>query len=232
MSKSRGLLWACVVIWLGACASDGLDPGTDASATPDASADVAGAADSASAADATGAADAPAPADASADGSAAADAVTGTDGSAATDAGTRDGGPRFAQTAECLQCTQDVLANGSEMVKKSCPPQIGCEGLAASDRVLCEALLDCMLASKCWDDATGAAKCLCGTAQGLACTTAANGACRNEIMAATDSSDYVQAAARLYNTRDYPASGNPAKRFTCQIQGGCRDKCTAVVPAF
>lgn len=143
--------------------------------------------------------------------------------------GGAEAGRRVAQTAECLACTQDAIDNGTPMVKQSCPPRIGCAELPAPDRELCEALLECMLVTKCWDDPIGPAKCFCGTATSLACTSTANGPCKDQVLAATRATDGTQASVRLFNTVSHPASGLPAKLFTCQVAGGCRDKCTALV---
>lgn len=149
----------------------------------------------------------------------------GADGLAA-DAGTASGdGGALVQSAACLMCTQEAITNGSEMLKKVCPPQIGCAGLADPERSRCEALLQCMLETRCWDDALGAVKCFCGTATGLACTTAPTGVCRKEFQAATGTTDNIMVSARMFDVRNHPASGLPAKLFQCQIQAGCRSTC-------
>jgi hypothetical protein len=101
-----------------------------------------------------------------------------------------------------------------------CPPQIGCDKITAgpADRALCEALHACMLSTHC--AANDPLDCLCGTATGTSCVTAANGACREQTLAATRSSNATEAGTRFYDFA-YP-SGYATQEIACR-----RDYCGA-----
>jgi hypothetical protein len=96
-----------------------------------------------------------------------------------------------------------------------CNALMGCANISdPADRQLCQTLLGCMNAHPtCW--ATNPATCLCGTAQGLQCTTSPNGVCLTEAVAATKAgpNDYTTTGTRFYDTR-YP-SGHATQEIVC-----------------
>jgi hypothetical protein len=76
---------------------------------------------------------------------------------------------------------------------------IGCSNIAdAADRALCDALVTCMRTTMC--RTTDPLDCLCGTAQGTACASAAaNGVCKPQVQAATKTTDPVGNGTLFYS---------------------------------
>jgi hypothetical protein len=98
-----------------------------------------------------------------------------------------------------------------------CDATIGCQNVSgAGDRALCQTLFDCMRVTRC--AVNDPMDCLCGTAAGAACLTGANGACRDETVAATKAASFTEAGARFYDFA-YPG-GYATQRIACW-----RDNC-------
>src|SRR5439155_96485 len=93
----------------------------------------------------------------------------------------------------CFSCEDGGIGSGD------CDPQIGCKNITnAADKALCVALDTCMRQTNCWSN--DPLDCLCGTATGTACASAAaNGACKAEIQAATKSTDPVANGTLFYS---------------------------------
>jgi hypothetical protein len=94
----------------------------------------------------------------------------------------------------CGQCEAKQVADGL------CDPQIGCENITtgAADVALCVALRSCMLNNHC--AGTDPFDCFCGTAQGTACITGANGPCKQQVLDATKSgTDLTNAGTKFYD---------------------------------
>jgi hypothetical protein len=72
----------------------------------------------------------------------------------------------------------------------------------AEDRALCQALLDCMRSTHCWLEDPN--RCYCGTAMDTACLIEPNGVCRDQVFAATKTTNATDAGIRFYDTT-YPA---------------------------
>jgi hypothetical protein len=109
--------------------------------------------------------------------------------------GTCTGGSNpWDRTPACLTCEDGAKASGD------CDPAIGCANITtgAADMALCVALDTCMRKTGCWSK--DPLDCLCGTAVGTTCaSSAANGACKAEIQAATKTTDPVANGTLFYN---------------------------------
>jgi hypothetical protein len=100
---------------------------------------------------------------------------------------------------------------------------IGCENITdPADKALCDALFKCMRETGCWHK--DPLDCLCGTAQGTSCASAAaNGECKLQVQAATKSTDPV-ANGTLFYSFTVPA-GFATQRVACE-----HDNCSPVAP--
>jgi hypothetical protein len=134
--------------------------------------------------------------------------------------------PDDAQAAEtaasCGACYAEALASATggacKVAKANGCDEIPAEGVgpnkSANDRVLCQALDDCMKTTKCWAGANGPSDCFCGTASKLDCTTPkADGVCKAQIMAATKAANELLAGAMLFSP-NLP-SGFAAQKYAC-----------------
>jgi hypothetical protein len=82
----------------------------------------------------------------------------------------------------------------------------------AADRLLCQALHDCMRSTQCWH--SDPLDCLCGDARGTACASAqANGQCKPQVQAATRTTDPV-ANGTLFDSFSVPA-GFATQQIAC-----------------
>ncbi len=116
----------------------------------------------------------------------------------------------------CSTCEQQAVSDGL------CDPNLGCEHVSGdADRALCDALFSCMLSSHC--AVNDPIDCLCGDAKGASCFTGANGACREQVMAATKQTEVVEAGKRFYDMA-FP-SGFATQRVACWF-----DFCAATAP--
>jgi hypothetical protein len=117
----------------------------------------------------------------------------------------------------CLACEQDAVFSGD------CDGRMGCGHITnAADRALCEALDQCMRATGCWSH--DPLDCLCGTAKGLSCaSSAANGACKAEVQAATKTTDPLANGTLFYNL-SVPA-GFATQQAACD-RDLCLDPCS------
>jgi hypothetical protein len=73
----------------------------------------------------------------------------------------------------------------------------------AADQDLCQGLLDCMRTTRCWT--TEPIDCYCGTARDTACLVEPNGDCKDQLFAATKTTDPPTAGIRFYDPA-YPAA--------------------------
>lgn len=115
----------------------------------------------------------------------------------------------------CKTCLDSSIATGD------CEAGIGCDGLTGSDKDLCVALYDCMKTTGCWSN--DPLDCLCGTAKGVSCaSSAANGACKAQIQAATKTTDPVGNGTAFYSL-NVPA-GHATQYFAC-VKDFCPTDC-------
>ncbi len=117
-----------------------------------------------------------------------------------------EGAVAGANDFPCKTCELENIASGT------CVEGAGCDGLSGIDKNLCLALVACIRSTGCWKKA--ASDCLCGTATGVACASAAaNGACRQEIQAATKTLDFLKNGL-LLNSLSVPA-GHATQLIAC-----------------
>ncbi len=126
-------------------------------------------------------------------------------------------GPKLAprpDTEACTRCEEDNRG-------KECKAEMGCQGLPAEDKVLCENLLGCLQANtECM--MFNLVKCYCGTTTGTDCARIPNGPCAAEVMAAAKTTSAVDAGIRFYKT-DFPV-GRATQKMVCQKKT-CKDTC-------
>jgi hypothetical protein len=122
------------------------------------------------------------------------------------------GGNPWDRGAACNTCEAGGIDSGD------CDANIGCKNVTdPADKALCEALDTCMRKTGCWSK--DPLDCLCGTASGTACASAAaNGVCKAEIQAATKTTDPV-ANGTLFYSFSVPAG------FATQQSACDRDIC-------
>ena len=129
-------------------------------------------------------------------------------------------------SAQCVACVDTTIQSGEA---EGCRPQSGCDKMPADateeDRQLCRAALSCMQSTGCWFDSP--LKCLCGTAEDTACLTAASGACRDQIRAATRAANWSEAGVRFLDTA-YP-SGYAALLASCYFDDSCKAPCSGLL---
>jgi hypothetical protein len=105
-----------------------------------------------------------------------------------------------------------------------CLKNMGCEGLPAEDKILCENLLTCLRAHpEC--RTTNPNLCYCGSAQGIECVTAPKGDCLEEAMAAAKTTNPTEAGIRFFRP-DFP-SGRASQVVVCDIKA-CKQPCANV----
>jgi hypothetical protein len=133
------------------------------------------------------------------------------------------GSPADTQAGETAATCESCYAEAAGTAPGSCkvarpnaceaiPPEGVGMKRDPGDRALCQALDDCMKATKCWAD-SGPSACLCGTT-GVDCgTTAANGACKAQVMAATKAANEQEASLALFDPW-LPASF-AAQKYSC-----------------
>jgi hypothetical protein len=86
---------------------------------------------------------------------------------------------------------------------------------------LCRELLDCIVDSNCAGGGDTFGGCYCGTATD--CVSGANGACKAEVEAATEASDFVTVGSRFGD--EAFASGKATGRVDCAVASSCAGTC-------
>lgn len=128
------------------------------------------------------------------------------------------GGSVLGASAACNSCVTRSIDDPLVDEDKRCHAEdaaASCSQLTGDDRRLCEAVEQCFRRTKCWT--TDAFEdCYCGTAKGTACATSAvNGACVAEVLAATKTSDPVAVGNRFYDLQ-YPAAHATVRLVQCE----------------